>query len=66
MNELRCSSKWHFEYEHFIIVAFLLAVHMEDLLVVQSLLNWDPSIKYLCTLAIDGYSEYEIAKIKIT
>ena len=44
----------------------MLAVHMGDLLVVQNLINWDPSLRYLTTLALNGYSEYEIAKIKIT
>ena len=39
---------------------------MEDFLVVQNLINWDPSLRYLTTLALNGYSEHEIAKIKIT
>jgi len=44
----------------------MLAIHMGDVLVVQNLINWDPSLRYLTTLALHGYSEYEIAKIKIT
>ena len=44
----------------------MLAIHMGDVLVVQNLIDWDPSLRYLTTLALNGYSEYEIAKIKIT
>jgi len=44
----------------------MLAIHMGDVLVVQNLINWDPSLRYLTTLALHCYSEYEIAKIKIT
>jgi hypothetical protein len=44
----------------------MLAIHMEDVFVVQNLIDWDPSLRYLTTLALNGYSEYEIAKIKIT
>tara|TARA_B110000285_G_C14912988_1_gene508838 strand:- start:251 stop:508 length:258 start_codon:yes stop_codon:yes gene_type:complete len=44
----------------------MLAIHMEDFLVVQNLINWDPSLRYLTTLALNGYSEHEIAKVKIT
>ena len=33
INEKRCDSGWTQDYEHSIIVAFMLAVHKEDILV---------------------------------
>jgi len=59
INEKRCDSKWTQDYEHSIIAAFMLAVHKEDILTCQNLINWDPSLRYLACLAMLGYSGYD-------
>ena len=54
INEKRIDSKWTQDYEHSLIAAFMLAVHQEDILVCQNLINWDPSLRYLACLAMLG------------
>jgi hypothetical protein len=44
----------------------MLAMHMEDFHVVQNLINWDPSLRYLAVLAMGGFQEYEIEKIRLS
>ena len=44
----------------------MLAIHMEDINVAQSLINWDPSLRYLTVLAMGGYQEHEIQKIRLS
>jgi len=62
INEKRCDSKWTQDYEHSLIAAFMLAVHKEDILVCQNLINWDPSLRYLTCLAMLGYEGYDYKK----
>lgn len=62
INEKRCESGWTQDYEHSLIVAFMLAVHKEDIHVCQNLINWDPSLRYLACLAMLGYQGYDYKK----
>jgi hypothetical protein len=48
-------------YEHTIFISFILAVQKEDLKVATNLMNYDPYLRYIATLAIKGKREMKVA-----
>ena len=54
LREKRAESKWDKDYEHDLLMAFWLAIHKEDVLVAQQLIDFDPTLRYLTVLAING------------
>lgn len=57
LREVRSQSHWDKEYEHHLLMAFWLAIHKENIEVAQQLLDFDPTIRYLTVLAINGKHE---------
>lgn len=45
------------DYEHDLLLAFWLAIHKEDIAVASNLIDWDPSLRYMATLAFHGKRE---------
>jgi len=61
---VRVESKWSLAYEHDLLMAFWLAVHKEDVVVVSALIDWDPSLRYVSALAIKRRRERKPRKKK--
>lgn len=57
LRETRSKSKWDKEYEHDVLMAFWLAIHKENVEIAQMLLDFDPPLRYLTVLAINGKGE---------
>ena len=57
LREVRSQSIWDKGYEHHLLMAFWFAIHMENTEVAQQLLDFDPTIRYLTVLAINGKCE---------
>ena len=55
--ELRNEKHWEKEYEHDLMLAFWLAIHREDLYLIEKLINWDIQLRYLVTLAVKRRKE---------
>jgi hypothetical protein len=55
---------WELSYEQDLLLAFWLAVHKEDIRLTSILMNFDPSLRYICTLAIKRKKEMKPQKYR--
>ena len=51
LKNTRLDQEWQYSYEHDCLMAFWLAVHMENHQIVQNLINYEPIFRYIATLA---------------
>lgn len=51
LKNTRLEKEWQYSYEHDCLMAFWLAVHMENHQIVQNLINYEPVFRYMATLA---------------
>ena len=54
---MRSKKIWEAQYEHDLILAFWLAVDKEDTWLASILMNFDPSIRFIATLALNRKKE---------
>ena len=56
-KEVRSKKTWELQYEHDLLLAFWLAVDKEDIWLTSILMNFDPSIRFIATLALKRKKE---------
>ena len=57
IEEQRLTNTWELNYEHTLLISFWLAIQKEDLRVATYLMNFDPYLRYVATLAFKGKEE---------
>lgn len=56
---MRAKEKWDNNCEHDYLLAFWLAVDKEDIRTANMLMNYDPALRYIATLALRRKKEYK-------